>query len=101
MGNGAMAIGLQLPRPSSTLPDAKWRPAQKLSAHRGFAIAPCGPVDPTPLRFLTEPFPFKTIQGGQRGKRRCDRSRDRRTYPLDDTEFVQRARGSGWECLRT
>ena len=35
MGNGAMAIGLQLPRPSSTLPFRTCRVALTMSVDRG------------------------------------------------------------------
>src|SRR5258705_1701076 len=36
MGNGAMAIGLQLPRPSSTLPNRRLEGGQSMSALPGY-----------------------------------------------------------------
>ena len=56
-----------------------------------------------PLRFLTGTFPLQGHPSWQRGKRRCDRSRGLRTDPIGTGhyEFVQRTRGSGWECRRT
>jgi len=47
----------------------------------------CGTVDPTPSDFRREPFPFKTIQGGQRGKRRCDRSSYLRDGPVGTGQY--------------
>ena len=52
-----------------------------------FAIAPAGLWIRRPSDFRREPFPFKTIQGGQRGKRRCDRSSYLRDGPVGTGQY--------------
>jgi hypothetical protein len=68
-----------------------------------FAIAPAGLADPTPLRLLTGTSSPQNHPMGSEESADATGPVTCGTDPLapDNTEFVQRARGSGWECLRT